>query len=371
MVQELFYGIKKVYNKNGLRGCWNEFLGLVSYKLHLNKLHYQPVDIQIEPTSKCNLSCIMCGRTYLNRMNGNMNYQNFKKIINQFLYLRFLTLQGLGEPLLNPDIFKMIKFAKSKGIEVRISSNATLLTPENSKKLVSTGLDSIYLSIDGASPKTYKSIRKGANFDLVINNIEVLMKTKKMLKKDLPRVTLDIVGMRTNLEEIPKMVKLAHSLGIENVNVRHLYFSLNQRNTINLTKSNEIFSVNSLENESLFNQNPEKVNTIFKAALKTSNKLGINLHLPSIEPNILKQKEFKCRWPWLHTYIDFEGNVTPCCICPDKNEICFGNILNQPFNEIWNSKPYREFRYNIASHNFPKVCNDCMRPINVFSSFNK
>lgn len=367
MVHQLLRTAVEVYKRRGLGGCWNSFLGLVTLKVLPDKVFYHPVDIQIEPTSRCNSSCIMCGRTYLDRKNGDMSFKHFKDIVNQFPYLRLLTLQGLGEPLLNPDIFRMIEYAKSKDITVRFSNNATRLTPRNCEKLVSSELDHIFISLDGATSKSYEKIRVGANFKEVIRNIDRLVKTKKKLNKNFPEITLDTIGMKTNLEEIPKIVELAHSLDIHNINIRHLNYDFTYRNGSNPDKSKMISVANSLKNESLFTEDPSKVKDIFNETLEISKKLGIALHLPGIEPSQIKG--LRCVWPWYHTYIDFEGYMTPCCVCPDKDEICFGNILEQPFDKIWNNKQYRDFRSKLSSGIFPNVCNGCMRSINVQSSY--
>lgn len=350
-------------------GFYNTFLGIASNKLQLNKLYHLPADIQVEPTSRCNLSCIMCGRTYINRKNGDMSIGTFKNLVFNMKHLRYLTLNGLGEPLLNPDIFEMISFAKSRGIRVRLSSNATILDHSKSEKLISTGLDQLFISLDGASSKTYETIRKGADFESLIENIRYLMQTKEKHHKETPHVTIDIVGMRTNLEEIPSIIELASSIGVKSVNLRHVYFDYDKRD-YTAARTDKKDGLNSLKYENLFSVDKACVLETFRKATEVSKKLGVSLHLPSIAPdNISDLKKFSCVWPWLHTYIDYEGYVTPCCICPDKNEICFGNINDMPFKDIWNSKEYRKFRSLLANNNFPKVCETCMRPINETSSF--
>jgi len=362
-------GLISMINIKKFASSYNTLLGILSNKLQLNKLYHFPVDIQVEPTSKCNLSCIMCGRTYIHRKNADMSLENFKNLILNMKYLKSLTLNGLGEPMLNPDIFEMITFAKNRGIIVRLSSNATTLDSLNSEKLISTGLDHLFISLDGASSEVYEYIRKGANFESVVDNIKELVKNKEKLRKETPNITIDIVGMKTNLEEIPAIIELANSIGVKRVNVRHLYFDYEKRDYSTQLKGSRD-DLNFMKNESLFMEDKAHVLKIFRRAVETSKKLGVGLHLPAFEKgNINDLKKFKCVWPWFHSYIDHAGYVTPCCICPDKNEICFGNINDMPFKNIWNNKDYREFRRLFATNNYPKVCETCMRPINELSTF--
>ncbi|MHA2336501.1 MAG: radical SAM protein [Candidatus Hodarchaeales archaeon] len=353
--------IREIYEKGGITGCWNSFLSVPTSKTHPKKVLYQPTDIQIEPTSKCNLNCLMCGRRFLSRKNGNMSLEVFRKIIGQFPFLRWITLQGVGEPLLNPDLFDMIEFAKAKKIRVRFSSNGTLLTNEKIQKIFASRLDYLTISMDGATSKTYNEIRSGANFSSVLDNIKNLMETKKKLREDNLVVAIDMVAMRSNLEDLPKLVELVHSLDIKKLNVRQMGFQ-QKDNYVNKDTKDQT----QLINESLFFEDSVKTKNIFRRAQKLSEKLDIELHLPTSSKNT---ENFLCRWPWLKTYITFDGYVTPCCVCPDKDEISFGNILEHSFKEIWNSKKYQDFRSKVISSEVPDTCQECMRPINLYSSF--
>ena len=83
-------------------------------------------------------------------------------------------VQGTGEPLLYDDLFDVIRLAKSRispDGEVGLTTNATLLNDSMVGRLMETGLDFIYFSVDGASKQTYESIRIGASFEAVISNI--------------------------------------------------------------------------------------------------------------------------------------------------------------------------------------------------------
>jgi radical SAM protein with 4Fe4S-binding SPASM domain len=65
-----------------------------------------------------------------------------------------------------------------------------------------------------------------------------------------------------------------------------------------------------------------------------------------------------CRWPWSAAYVTAEGDVTPCCNCPDKRELFMGNLLEKPFSSIWNGKAYRIFRRELRE-GVPQICRNC------------
>ena len=94
-----------------------------------------------------------------------MQFSLFKKIIDETKdYVELVDLDLYGESMLNPDIYKMIKYAKTNGLNTLLNTNATLLNKENSRKLIHSGLDILIISFDGTSKETYELIRREGNF---------------------------------------------------------------------------------------------------------------------------------------------------------------------------------------------------------------
>ena len=88
-----------------------------------------------------------------------MKFDFYKRIIDTAADLKVpsVKLNWRGEPLLNPQLEKFIKYAKDNGIlEVSINTNATHLTKERSQSLIDSGLDLIIYSFDGGTKKTYE-----------------------------------------------------------------------------------------------------------------------------------------------------------------------------------------------------------------------
>ena len=166
--------------------------GLNQFLLPSHPLGY-PVVAQIEPTNFCNLSCPLCLTTSENqsRPRASLSYGTFKNFIDQVGdYLLLIVLWNWGEPFLNPDIFKMISYAKSKNILIHSSTNGNVqFSEEKAERLVKSGLDSLIFAVDGTTQKTYSKYRKGGNLELVLANIRTIVKIKKILElqlQDLP-----------------------------------------------------------------------------------------------------------------------------------------------------------------------------------------
>lgn len=88
-----------------------------------------------------------------------------------------------GEPLVAPYFFKRVKYLKSRGLKVRISTNGSLLHETNRYALATSGIDYIVVSVSTLDRETYKRIRGIDNLSLVLSNL-------LSLKKDIERLNV-------------------------------------------------------------------------------------------------------------------------------------------------------------------------------------
>ena len=158
-----------------------------------------PLYINLEPTNACNLQCYTCCIDGT-RKRGTMDLDLFRKIIDQAresgVYEVALFLGG--EPLLHKDLAYMIKYVEEKGLESRVYTNATLLTREKAEAILDAGLTFLGLSIDGDNKEEYESMRIGAKFDEVMENVTTLLELKKARGTDKPYVSMQMIKLREN-----------------------------------------------------------------------------------------------------------------------------------------------------------------------------
>jgi MoaA/NifB/PqqE/SkfB family radical SAM enzyme len=119
-----------------------------------------PTFLQVEPVGQCNLRCQMCPIQF--RRDGPpygppafMKFETFTRLIDDLPGLEEVQLQGLGEPMMHPRFFDMVTYASAKGIKVGTNTNLTLLNPQRAERCVSSGLQEMSVSIDGATPEIY------------------------------------------------------------------------------------------------------------------------------------------------------------------------------------------------------------------------
>lgn len=157
-----------------------------------------PRSVLMEPTNACNLRCIMCPaygeKVQRKRDIGFMSRNLWVKAIDEIGSWDAnvnLDLHGAGEPLLHPDFLEMLAYAKSKkDITVGFLSNATLLNREMASSIIDIGVDWICFSVDGAEKHIFEHYRKGADFDLVEENIRYLLSIRKV---DNPVISFNMV----------------------------------------------------------------------------------------------------------------------------------------------------------------------------------
>jgi MoaA/NifB/PqqE/SkfB family radical SAM enzyme len=321
-----------------------------------------PAEIQVEVTGACNLACRMCLVRYrpkLGKRTGAMCFHNFKRILDELPALEKVTLQGLGEPLLAPDLFRMIEYASGRGARIGFNTNGTLLTPETSERLVSGGLDWLHVSLDGATAETYENIRAGSSFERVTVNIQGLVEAKRRLGAERPRLMLVFVAMRRNIGELPALVRLAADWGVGAVWVQNLSHSFDDTDPSGGYRAIRLYA----EEESLWTEEDEShAAGIFQESETLAADLGLELRLPRLEEPRREREpgEPACHWPFEAAYITHDAKVQPCCMVMGSDRVVMGDAGQRAFAEIWEGPEYEEFRAGLlGGAEPPSVCSGC------------
>lgn len=278
-----------------------------------------PIRLWIEPTSVCNLSCIMClNKSIPKNEKGFMNFDLFKRIIDEAAdFIHDVYLHHRGESLLHPDIFEMIKYAKMKNILTRLHTNATLLTEEKSYLLLNSGLDFLSFSFDGYEKKVYEKIRKGADFDKTLDNILRFLSIKKQLHKNSPYTTFTVI-------EFPN-----GSSGEMRKDIKKQF----------------IEKFDSLPLDQFVTRIPHN----WAGGYDKKNKISRKSFLP-------------CTFPWYSLTILWDGRVVPC---PQDffGELALENIKDSSLLELWNGSKEILLREKLSRRDYKDIvpCNKCDR----------
>ena len=313
-----------------------------------------PHKIQIEHTTSCNFRCITCSRTAWAtenptdpRLNKNMTLEQFKIIHSQIPTLREVQMQGMGETFLNPNLKDILEYCRSKRIAVTSTSNASLMDKNSNLELIGY-FKEIVFSMDSASARNFAQIRVGGQLNKTVENISRVVKEKRD-KGYKTNICINSVITHLNYTEIPAMVEIAYSLGVDQigfVEVEHWMtpgekgYDAEER-FINEAKTKS-FEIKNLIDEEVHKY--QKDYPKFRIRYESTQKM---------KPT--------CHWPFTQAFITAEGYVTPCCLRPDPNVLNFGNINEKSFKEIWNSPQYIDFRKSMAEGESNPICDHCPR----------
>ncbi len=275
----------------------------------------KPFTVLFEPTSICNFKCTCCFQSNPEfssyRQKGRMSFQNFKTIADDLAgwkgpKIKVVRIIGFGEPLINPDTPQMIRYLKDIAIAERleITTNASLLTPDISRKLIDSGLDYIRCSIYSVDQNEHKTLTQcGIKIDTIRQNITELKMLRDSLGASRPFIYVKMLESENQAE---------NSLFLE--------------------------QYSSIADE---------------AALEKRHKW---LSSSSTETKIRKV----CPQPFKMLSILCNGDVILCDPDWQKNT-CVGNALSENISAIWNGPKVKEFwkmqLENRRSEN--KSCRNC------------
>ena len=303
---------------------------------------HSPRSIQIECTTKCNLKCTFCELSHWTEKPTDLTFASFEKMVARLPKLRRVDLTGIGEVLMNREFVKMVEFLKARGVYITLNDNFTLITEKTARRLVELGVDHVFLSLDGATKETYEEIRVGSNFDKVIANARGLVRMKRQLRKRLPEIKINTVVCLTNYQEMPAIVELAHDIGIGMVVF------------VNVITFEDTVGLDTAVVQ-------REVQTKMQEALRRARELGVLVKMELFEKAPVEQ----CDFPWTRNFVTYDGYVHPCCYTTQtgdrksQNRRSLGNLLDSPYEALWDAPGYSAFREKMGRGILPSQCGHC------------
>jgi MoaA/NifB/PqqE/SkfB family radical SAM enzyme len=301
---------------------------------------FMPHKISVEVTNRCNLKCSTCilgsNRAYQNYSPRKMRFEEFRHILKQIPTLIHVTMNGYGEPLLNPDLIPMLELANRQGMTTSFITNGILLDRQKTEELLDVGLTELGVSIHSLGKDSFARFRSGASLDRVLANVEGLISARRERGLVHPTVAAWSILMRDSVDSAADLVRSASDIGIDKINF--------------------LDYITGMGDEKSDRQKIEK--SIYDSVIidlkRIGNEQGVfvsgNLN-PSIERGV-------CNQPWMTPFISAEGFVMPCSFIADPGLLNFGNIFESDFRSIWLGPHYTAFRRNFGITR-PSVCRDC------------
>lgn len=327
-------------------------------------VEHLPGQVYIEVTNYCNSLCVSCPLTYDHfkyvEPKNHLEWDEFRRIVDQFPKLERVVLHGIGEPLLNANLARFVSHLKERRAEVLFNTNGILLDQKRGDALIAAGLDELRVSIDAVTPELYARLRGVDALNRIKSNLKAFV--ERHGGQQQPLLSLWLVGMQSNLHQLPDFVRLGAEIGVSEVYLQRLvYLGIDELIGEGTTMEPEQSLYHSLEKEQedlIFECEhlAEELGIQFQASGATTPLESLSVH---------NQYPWQgCIRPWSLMYITANGTALPCCISPfaaaEYASILLGNVLEQPLMEVWNGPRYQELRSKVMSDDpAPWPCQDC------------
>lgn len=220
-----------------------------------------PQKLYVELTTRCNLSCAKCVKFSEGSdiVEKDMDFELYTNLVPTLAHVKTLILNGIGEPLLHPRLFEILKVSREsmeENAEIGFQSNGLLINDQSATQLIDSGLSTICLSVDDMAPP---SLGNNHSFSGVASAVASLQNARNKTAKSL-KIGLEVVLKKETLGELPQLVTWAGEKGIDYILTTHLI----------------AYSVEN-EQSTLFNPNPPEATSLYRKYHKEAGKIGINL----------------------------------------------------------------------------------------------
>lgn len=303
-------------------------------------LQSYPRRLVFELTNACNLNCVMCGRNAADFKPTVFDMDVFRSFEPLMDIVEEVTLMGWGEPTIHPHFTQMLEIIDRHQARKYFCTNGMNLK-KIKQAIFDCHVDVFAVSLDGATEETNGRIRRGSRIDVIMADLKEIVQYKKDNKLSYPWINFVFCAMKSNLHELPDLVRLAADIGLEEVKVVYL----------------TVFE-ESLLSETLWGEE-ESVRRNFEEAIRVGEETGVILKLPHYvgEDESGDKLHKDCYVSWRDFFLGSDGYVRPCMSTPVQ---FFKYDGTREFKEIWNAPEYQRYRAIVnESGHMEEPCTRC------------
>lgn len=287
-----------------------------------------PTFLQVEPSTHCNLRCTYCPVSLeLPAPTGHLDPRLFDEVLADLGdYFLTIVLWGWGEPFVSPHVYDLIRRAKARRLHVISSTNGHLFARgDHARRLVDSGIDSLIVSIGGATEESYARLR-GVNMEEAFDGVRNIVSEKRRQQSTTPFISLSMIVSEYNEVEIPALRRTAESLGVDALTLKTM-------NTCTVRPESA-------------DDHPIPSDQQYRRFQYAGNER-------------VRATENPCKALWQKTNLRWDGQITPCTYDFDSAR-AMGTVTEGPLTRIWRNADYtrmrREFRKDPADISICKNC---------------
>lgn len=304
-----------------------------------------PLYVEISPCSACNHRCIFCAFDYLGHKPKFFDPVVLKKFIGQIAAagVKSVLFSGEGETLLYKQLSEMVAFAKRRGIDVAVATNAVLLSAEVAGRII-PHLSWLRVSLNAATPQSYARIHgtRPDDFAKVIANIKTAVLLRRRAHASCT-IGVQCLLLKENQRECEQLAGVLQNTGVDYLSIKP--YSQHPLSINRLKKGLDYNKLRALEHR-VRGYETKHFKVIFRS--HAMNKIAS------------ERSYEKCNGLPFYAHLTTEGDLYACSSFLGDKRFCYGNVYKSSFSEIWNGKKRRQFmammdkRWDI--HDCREVC---------------
>jgi len=333
-----------------------------------------PARADIEPTTYCNFRCPHCpavGRPSEGGRNPapprrHLSLDEFCYLLDQLPTVYRIKLVGLGEPLLNPGFFSMVREARRRRVRVLTTTNGSLLDEERRRELLACGLNHLNISVDATDPETHARLRPGSDLERIAEGVAALVRERGPRKRPVIRVWHVI--QRESVAEIPALVRRCADWGVDGLLCTAKLTNFGSQSLEQIVAQRRVLAGD--------------LQRVLPEARRLARAADLEFRCPEAPPPPRTAADGRpCRWPWGRTSITVRGEVVPCPYAAGPEGLLLGNLLtiseiafsgavSRPMGEAssrgdssfaaaWNGAAMQRLRAQIRARRNPAFCRAC------------
>jgi radical SAM protein with 4Fe4S-binding SPASM domain len=293
-----------------------------------------PVYIEVSPSSVCNYRCSFCAYDFLADRTEFIDTRAIRQMFKDVgaLGVKSVNFSGQGEPLLHKDIIGIIGSAKKAGLDAAVTTNGTVLDAAKREGILDK-LSWIRVSLNAASNRTYTRIHclPERYLSVVLDNVResVILKRKNKLNVT---ISFQYLLIQENYAEVFDFIRRVKDIGVDYVAIKP--YCPHPRSH---SSSSSLFSEKKLL----------MLSDQFKKA--SSHDFKVIFRMQGFKKSLENKAPYKqCLGLPFFAEITTNGDVYPCNSFIGNKDFCFGNIVQQPFQQIWEGTRRRQIMEKIS-----------------------
>ena len=316
---------------------------------HGRKAFTGPEQVVIDPTNRCNLRCISCWLYSPMLKSDKPSGDWLKKELPGRTMIRLIDdlaeigtkrirFTGGGEPFMHRDLIEVVEYAGKKKLLTAITTNLTLVSRSDIKRLLDAGLEELCISIWASTPEIYAKVHPGAPngyFEKIKDNLLFL----KEAKGRKPKITFANVIMNNNMYDLEGMYEFGLRYGADAIYFTVADVFYGQTDRLLLSESDRKSLLNKAEELKKRSGDGDICLQYFDGFMRRLSNAPADFSKGEYDRSFIDK--IPCYIGWLFSRVLADGTIVPCCRGGKK---AMGNINQASFKDIWFSPEYDEFR---------------------------